>query len=324
MSWESHDGGPPERPDLVLGIDGGGTKTIARVGRVSDTDDTTLGEGIAGPANAQVIGSERAIENIGLAIERAFDAGDLEWSSVAGVCFGLAGADRERDCHALQAWVDRRGLSSQCMITNDALPVLFAGTDHGVGVALISGTGSLCFGRNADGATARSGGWGYRFGDEGSAYWIAIESLRAAARAADGRGPKTTLLRRVKRYYAIDKASDLITKVYSPEQNRAELAKLATLVFEEASTGDEVALAILQRAEQELAELIVSVANQLQLSPEEPLQLAFTGGVLLNQPTLVRQLEDSLAKRGYQAVVGTVRNPVSGAVKIARTLANPR
>lgn len=323
MSRDSHDGDPPERPDLVLGIDGGGTKTIAHLGRVSDSGDAVLGEGVAGPANAQVIGSEQAIENIGLAIERAFDAGDLEWSSVAAVCFGLAGADRECDSHALQAWVDRRRLSSRCIITNDAFPVLFAGTDLGVGVALISGTGSLCFGRNADGATARSGGWGYRFGDEGSAYWIAIEALRAAARAADGRGPKTKLLRRVKRFYAIERASDLITKVYSPQQNRAGLAKLATVVFEEASTGDEVAQAILHRTEHELVELILSVANQLRMSPREPLQVALTGGVLLNQPTLVRQLEDSLVKRSYHAVVGTVRNPVSGAVKIARTLANP-
>ena len=121
MSWDSHDGGPPERPDLVLGIDGGGTKTIARLGHASASGDAVLGQGVAGPAYAQVIGSERAIENIGLAIERAFDAGEVEWASVAGVCFGLAGADRECDSHALQAWVDRRRLSSQCIITNDAL-----------------------------------------------------------------------------------------------------------------------------------------------------------------------------------------------------------
>ena len=323
MSWDERDDCPPKRPDLVLGIDGGGTKTIARVGKVSGNTDDAMGEGMAGPANAQVIGPEQAIANITLAIERAFDAGGLEWSTVAGVCFGLAGVDRQQDCDAIQSWVDRRRLSPQCMITNDALPVLYAGTDHGVGVAMISGTGSLCFGRNADGGTARSGGWGYRFGDEGSAYWIAIEALRSAARAADGRDPNTSLLGRLKRYFSVAEASGLITKVYSPQQNREELAKLATLVFEEAAEGDQAAIAILKRVEVELAELVMSVARQLRLAKDTPLELAVTGGVLLNQPALVRQLQNNLTERGQAVVVKMVREPVAGAVRIARGFATP-
>ncbi|MGI9474345.1 MAG: N-acetylglucosamine kinase, partial [Rubripirellula sp.] len=306
MSWEASSAGPPKRPDLVLGIDGGGTKTIARIEAVAGIDGDIIGEGLSGPANAQVIGTEQALRNIALAIERAFDAGNLPWSTVAGTCFGLAGADRQQDCRAIQNWVDQRQLTPQCMITNDALPVLYAGTDQGIGVAMISGTGSLCFGRNAEGRTARSGGWGYRFGDEGSAYWIAIEALRVAARAADGRDPKTSLLRRVLRYFSIEEASGLITKVYSPKQNRAELAKLATIVFEEAVAGDEAANAILTRAEHELAELVMSVAKQLRLPSDAPLELAVTGGVLLNQPAIVRKLEGNLTERGYAVVVKTV------------------
>ena len=87
----------------------------------------------------------------------------------------------------------RIGYKARVLVVNDALVALEAGAPGEPGVVIISGTGSIAYGRNAAGEAARSGGWGYVLGDEGSGYWIGRAALRAVLREADERGPKTAL-----------------------------------------------------------------------------------------------------------------------------------
>src|SRR5690606_18783722 len=102
----------------------------------------------------------------------------------AAICLGIAGVDRPDDAAVVQGIMKRIGYKARVLVVNDALVALEAGAPGQPGIVIISGTGSICYGRNADGMAARSGGWGYVLGDEGSGYWIGRAALRAVLREA--------------------------------------------------------------------------------------------------------------------------------------------
>ena len=175
---------------LILGIDSGGSKTVAWLGQSrAACEPLVLGCGAAGPANPQSVGFGEALKSLTEAVTAAFAAADLPVQSVASAVLAAAGSDREENRRVFSDWAKETSLAVRFQVVHDAWPVLAAGTPDGSGIALISGTGSLAFGRAADGRTARAGGWGFLFGDEASGYALAVAGLRAAAQAADGRAP---------------------------------------------------------------------------------------------------------------------------------------
>jgi N-acetylmuramic acid 6-phosphate etherase len=207
-------------------------------------------------------------------------------------------------------------LARHTEISNDAGLLLAAGTPTGWGVALVSGTGSIAFGRSPDGRTDRAGGWGYILGDEGSAYGIVTAALRASARAADLRGAKTALLERFLDKLQLAKASDLIPAIYGGSWDRARLATLAPLVMEAAAV-DPIARQIIDDAAHELALAVATVAKKLNLDAAR-LPLAVTGGVIIANASFRQQIVADLAKLGCEAdPVCTVREPAEGAIRIA-------
>lgn len=316
-------GATAARRSLLLGIDGGGTGTVAILARRSTCGPPIiLGRGTSGPANPQVVGFDACRRALDLAVSRAFAAASLPIVPVVSACLALAGAARDDDRSQLEAWAGARNLAETFQQVHDALPVLAAGTPHGWGVALIAGTGSLAYGRNEAGETARAGGWGYLFGDEGSAYRIALDALRAVAMAADGRGPATELQPRLLGALGITSPQDIIAKVYGAGLDRASIAALAPEVTEAAAAGDAVAASIVDRAGQELAAMVVSVAQQLNLSAR-PLSLALAGSVLTATPTVRLRLEEALRRHNYsQLIVQLVPEPALGALTIAANRSN--
>src|SRR5687768_9453320 len=175
----------PKSPnDLVLGVDGGGTKTAAwlAIADADPGDDKPIGRGIAGPGNPRAVGFETALSNINAAIHEAFRTAQLPVRKVQAACLALAGADRPAERNRLEQWCTEQDLAGCLVLTNDADPLLAAASRDNFGIALIAGTGSFAFGRDREGQTARCGGWGYLLGDEGSGYSIALTGLRAAAK----------------------------------------------------------------------------------------------------------------------------------------------
>ncbi len=304
--------------DLVLGVDGGGTKTIAWLAKQQTPHEASvLGRGQAGASNVRTVGFEHASRNIDHAIQLAFDEAQLARGTVASICVGLAGADREAERIPLKQWARKQRLADRCMVTNDAIPLIYAGFPDGCGIALVSGTGSVVFGRSPAGLVARCGGWGPLFGDEGSGYAIALAGLRAVARASDGRGPETELLPHFLRTFNVSDANELIPVIYSPTVDRTRLAACAELVFAADAAGDAEASAILDAAAQQLAEMVASVAEQLQITGS-PIRLAVTGGVLLNQESYRDALRQELAKQGLEvAACKLVQHAVAGALRMA-------
>jgi N-acetylglucosamine kinase-like BadF-type ATPase len=304
--------------ELVLGVEGGGTKTIAWLApRDAPHEASVLGRGKAGPSNVRSIGFEPAMRNIDLAIQLSFEAAELERGSVASICIGLAGADRDAERVPLRQWAESERLADRVIVTNDAMPLIYAGCADGCGMAIISGTGSVVFGRNRAGQVARCGGWGPLFGDEGSGYAIAIAGLRAVARAADGRGPETMLQACFLQALQVSTANELIPAIYSPSIDRAQIATHANVVFAAAAAGDTVAGRILDDAADRLGEMVSSVAKQVGFT-NTPIPLALTGGVLLHQEPYRARLLSILSQQGIEVgLVKLVQNAVAGAVLIA-------
>ena len=306
---------------LAIGIDGGGSHTVALLARVACKENgvcewSIAGRGEGGPCNRHAVGETRALLALDQAVASAFANADIEPRMVDTACLGMAGVDRADDLALIKGWHEQAGLAKHVEITNDANLLLAAGTPDGWGVALVAGTGSIAFGRSRDGRTERAGGWGFILGDEGSAYAIVTAALRAAARAADQRGEQTLLLERFLVRLQLKQASELIPTIYSGGWDRARLATLAPLVMEAAIT-DKVAQAIVADAAHELALAAATVARKLDLSRQK-LPLAMTGGVILANAAFQQKIVASLRSLGIDAdPVTAVAEPAEGAVRIA-------
>lgn len=344
----------------VIGVDAGGTKTSAWLGRVRTSLQTgktsqysetlenfisardqieVLGQGLAGPGNPRAVGFETATDNMRQAIEAAFACAQCELSPAAALCMGVAGAGRPEEQIRLESWCLATGLAQRAKATGDARPVLatayaersLSELKNMHGIALICGTGSMAWGCDAT-SEARSGGWGYLLGDEGSGYWIALEGLRAACRSVEGRGPITRLLPAFMERLQLSSPAGLIDAIYGEKFDRRRIASLAEVVIATAERApeksnpaqshaverDEVAAAIVDRAARELCELVLNVSEKLQLGTL-PWTLAITGGVLLHSASLQKSLQLQLQNSGSITIV-PVASPVQGALYLAANL----
>ncbi len=303
--------------DLVIGIDGGGTHTRARL---ANTRGETLGNGQGGPANPNAHGWPAAQNEILSAIQRAFDDAQIERQMVAAACLGIGGVDRADERALFMAWA-RAIIGERVAVVNDGEIVLAAGTPNNWGIALVAGTGSIAWGKSRDGRMARAGGWGYLIGDEGSGFELAREALRAATHAADGRGDDTRLLHAILDYWGLREAAELIPRLYQSGFKPADLAQLAPVVVRVAADGDPIAQKLIDGAGAALADAVVAVAHALEIG-DEAIPLALTGGLLLGAESVRERLLTELKSRGcVLASVKLVHEPVAGAVRIAQILA---
>jgi N-acetylglucosamine kinase-like BadF-type ATPase len=269
---------------IFLGVDGGQSGTTAVIG---DETGRILGTGEAGPCNHAAAAEgraklERAIRgSVGDACRQA----GLELASVTfeAACFGLSGGPEDR-IEVLESIVRS---SRPLVVTTDAVVALAGATPQGQGIIVIAGTGSIAYGRNAQGRTARAGGWGYVFGDEGGAFDISRQALRAALRMEEGWGPPTRLREILVEATGSRDANDALHQFYGTDWPRSRVATLAPLVDRAAVEGDAVASQIVQNAAQELALLVASVRGQL-WRPDEAVKVAYIGGVFQSELLLER------------------------------------
>jgi N-acetylglucosamine kinase-like BadF-type ATPase len=305
--------------ELVLGVDGGGTKTITWLTALEGGNDEALGKGLAGPGNPRAVGFTVAQANIEAAIDAAFAAANLPRTTVAAACLALAGVGHPKAQQEMAAWAMDRRLARTVSVRMDVEALLGADPSENWGIALVCGTGSLAWGRSRSGETARSGGWGYLLGDEGSGYAIAIAGLQAAVRSADGRDPPTALLGRFLERLDASVPPDMVHHIYDPGMSRERIASMADIVFAVAES-DDAARSIVEAGAQALAECIASVARRLDLS-RQPFPLALAGGTVIGQSSYRQRILSELAGRGLQpGRVINVEDPVRGAIAIARAM----
>ena len=267
----------------VIGIDAGGTKTV---GLLADETGKVLTKARGSGANLVVHG-ELAVEKVLHQVIEDLDAPE----PVAAVCLGMAGVDRDERKDLIRGVMRRMRLPQKLSIVPDPLVALVAGAPEGIGIVVVSGTGSISYGVDPAGQTARAGGWGYLLGDEGSAFWLGHAAVRNGIRALDGRGPSTTLLDRIAKKLDLSIPQGLVDWFYDQEHSRHRVAELASVVEEAANEGDEAASDLLNQAAQHLARAGRSVARQLDF--EGPFPLVQAGGVFRACPSLFDRVEAS-------------------------------
>ncbi len=247
--------------ELFLGVDGGQSGTAALIG---DAQGNILGWGSAGPCN-HVAGPEARAkflrvmrECIAQAADRAGMNRDSPPWRFKAACFGMSGGpdDKAALLHELLE-------TDHLIVTHDAAIALAGATSGAPGIIVIAGTGSMAFGRNARGETARAGGWGYIFGDEGGAFDIVRQALRAVLREHEGWGARTALTPGLLEATGASDANEMLHSFYRADWPRARVADLARAVSRIAEEGDPIALRLLHQAAQELALLAGSVRRQL-------------------------------------------------------------
>jgi N-acetylmuramic acid 6-phosphate etherase len=307
-------------PHLRLGIDGGGTHTVALLGSWGPEGASVVGRGEAGPSNMKTVGPAAAFAEIDRAVAAAFAAAGLDRGPVGAACLGLAGAGRPEDQALVRAWADKGKLADAVEVIGDmALPVALLPAQWGV--VVIAGTGSSVWAKATDGRTARAGGWGPLLGDEGSGYVLAVEALRAVARQTDRRERSSSLTDRLLKQMQLADATQLVAAVHGGAWDRTRLATLAEAVIRSADDGDAAASTIVDREVAELAGC-VTVAAAAAGIPPDGLPLALAGGLFVHAPTYRDRLLRSLSDRGIRpSHVIAVSDPAEGALRRAESLA---
>lgn len=297
-----------------IGVDGGASKTAALV---VDEKGTPLGRGLAGGSNHLRVGIEEATRNVERSVNMALVEAGIAIRNVEYAYCGIAGADhpvhRQNVIEALGIFFPRGNF----IVDTDARIALTGAIGFGAGVVIISGTGSVSFGRNVSGEEARAGGWGPTLGDEGSGYWIAREGLSAIVRAHDGRGYATAMTELLCAEYRMCRPDDLPRFVYAATTHVDDIARYGRLVIHAAQAGDDVAREILNRGGSELAECILAIARRLHMTDSEfPVAYvggAFHAGELLLNPMRLRLLRDAPGA----SLLPPRHTPVEGAAMMA-------
>jgi len=271
---------------LYLGIDGGQSSTTALIGeKIGDGTGRVLGVGRAGPCNHASAGEGRRkfVAAITESVKQAAASAGLSQPIIfEAACLGLSGGPDDKE-----ALVKETIRAERYLITHDAHIALAGATGGEPGIVVIAGTGSMVFGRNAAGVTARAGGWGYIFGDEGGAFDLVRQALRAVLRNEEGWGPPTALREALLEVASARTANQLLHLLYTDEYPRDRVASWANLVDQAARAGDAVAGDILGSAAQALATLAAAVRRQL-FEQSSKVNVCYSGGVFGSEPLLER------------------------------------
>jgi len=293
---------------LYLGIDAGGTKTDCAVSNGAEL----LGQATGASCKLARVGKERGRENLQTVIRQATQAAAVEASTIQHVCIGMSGASLAEAVHWAQQTIRELIPDSTIYVAGDHVIAHRAAFGTSPGVLVISGTGSIAFGRNQNGETARAGGWGPNVSDEGSAFWVGREAVTAALHAFDF-GNANGLLATIAESWKV--APEEVIRMANASEPR--FPELAGPVVNAAEQGDETARAIMERAGQALAGLASAVIKRLWPSGGV-VPVALAGGVLQGSPLVRQAFKEAMKAEQPQAAVSfAFVRPVLGALEIA-------
>lgn len=297
----------------LLGMDGGGTRTTAWL---ADERGRVVGRAEAGPSNPLKVGfesSQRELRRAARLAKRRAPVND----GLEAVCVGLAGVDRPQVHGPLLAWLRKAIPARHHLLTSDAAIALQAAVGDSPGIMVISGTGSIGYGRDERGHVFRSGGWGTTFDDLGSGYDLGRKAIAAALRAFDGRGPRTRLESKICRALHLPDIAQVILRPLAPHQ----IAALFPLVLGAARAGDGVARELCDDAGRDLADIALALVDRFGWRGRR-VPVACSGGVFASSLRIRRRFARHLRRHAPRARVVVLRRPaVEGALALARALA---
>jgi len=300
---------------LVLGADGGGTKTL---GILAAEDGTELSRFQVGPGNPNVAGVEHAAENLLDLVAGCCERAACTPPDLRSIVFGLAGVGsqvvRSKLADALRAGSALRGLPElPITLETDSRVALEGAFGGGPGVVIIAGTGSILIGKLPDGTVRSVGGWGRVLGDEGSGYFIGLEATKAVSRDMDGREDAAVLRKVFAEANGWDSRDKVIAAVY---QQKFDLASIAPLVLKAAGENDQAALAILRRGATHLADQLKVMVRAM--GQQRNVGVVFIGGLIDHDTVYARLLRETVHELVPSADVRpALHPPVGGAVLVA-------
>lgn len=247
---------------LVLGVDGGSTKTVCAI--INEKLEV-LGVGKAGPSNYHNVGVKKARKNVELAIKYARSVGGLERKRIDIGCFAIGGIIGKKDHKVISKFIKSLSVPKEHLVVNDIVAAYYAVTLGKPGVGVVAGTGSMAYGADGKGAEAALGGWGWLIGDEGAAFYIARKALMRVTEAIDKRAGGTKLVELAKKHFKIATFDNWGTAVYHDLPRPQAIASFAKMVSKAAQSGDRAAIGILTDAGKELAILAVAMARNLKI-----------------------------------------------------------
>jgi N-acetylglucosamine kinase-like BadF-type ATPase len=296
----------------LLGVDIGSSKTHALI---ADAHGRPLGLGHAGAGNHEGVGYAGMGQALGTALEGALAAAGVALHQIAAAGLGVSGYDWPSQTPRMRATVREAGLGMPFAVVNDTVLGLLAGAPEGWGVALVSGTGCNCCGRDRSGRTARVTGEGGLFGEFGGGGDLAMRAVQCVSRAWSRRGPPTLLSELLVAALGARDVEDLLEGL-AVGRLRAR-ADLAPLVFQAAAAGDLAAQQAVEWAGRALADLALGVVRQLDLAGET-FDLVLIGSMFNGGAPLVDPLRADLhAEAPGARLVRLQAPPVVGAVLLA-------
>ncbi|WP_258802799.1 N-acetylglucosamine kinase [Pseudarthrobacter sp. NS4] len=287
--------------DVIIGLDIGGTKTHG----IRFEDGIPVADESAGSSNVQNVSRDEAARNIADLFSR------IGGGAVSQVYAGSGGIDTDEDAAALASLIQPHVPGARVTVVHDSRLLLAAGRAS-TGVAVIAGTGSAAWGRNADGGEARAGGWGYLLGDEGSGYWLGREAVRHSLRKMNQGRPADELTKALLESCGVDDPNRLIALFHSPDTGRRFWAQQARHVVEAAAGGHPESQALLDQAGQDLADLALQVLSQLGITG--PVILG--GGLGMNVAPLQESFRRHLGRAGVSDVRVLDQEPVLGVLQL--------
>ncbi|MED7827715.1 N-acetylglucosamine kinase, partial [Streptomyces chiangmaiensis] len=293
----------------VLAIDAGNSKTDVAV---VATDGEVLGTARGGGFRPPVVGVAAAVDALGEAVGQAFARAGVTAADHVSAC--LANADLPVEEEQLAAALQARGWGTTVEVRNDTFAILRAGVSEPRGVAVVCGAGINCVGMRPDGRTARFPALGRISGDWGGGWGLADEALWWAARAEDGRGGPTDLVRTLPAHFGLDSMYALIEALHLEQIEHDRRHELTPVLFATAGQGDPVARAIVDRLAEEVVVMATVALTRLDLLDEEAPVLL--GGSILaaRHPQLDNRVRELLTPRAPKAIPQVVTaRPVLGA-----------
>jgi N-acetylglucosamine kinase-like BadF-type ATPase len=296
------------RMPLYLGIDAGGTKTECALSNGAEL----LGQAIGASCKLARMGPEKARQNLQSVIHQACEAARVQARDVQRVCIGMAGASLPDAVQWAHETIRELTPAATIYAAGDHIIAHRAAFGSSHGLLVVAGTGSIAFGRNPSGQTARAGGWGPNVSDEGSAFWVGRQAVIGALHAYD-MGSSNGLLPLVAQAWKVA-PEDVVRLANAAEPQFAELAAQVTAA---AQAGEAAALTITNRAGEELAWLAGAVIHRLWPNGGV-VPVALAGGVLHGSAQVRQAFKEALrAKHREAAVSFAYVRPVLGALEIA-------
>jgi N-acetylmuramic acid 6-phosphate etherase len=300
----------PEHQCVVLGIESGGTRTVALA---ASDDGRELLRREFGPANLRLLDDSK--------LRRHFASVARAMPRPVAVAIGMAGARTGQDRERIRKAAASAWKSIPCLATNDLETALRAApleADAEANVLVLSGTGSCCFGETANGKSVKVGGWGHVLGDKGSGYEIGLRGLKASIYHFDRDGEWPDLGKRLLHTLMLNEPNDLIT--WAQTASKTDIAALAVEVFAAWESNDKIASDILEAAANSLARDGLACATRL-IGREGKVRFVLAGSVLTKQPKFAGTVTRLLEERRPESLATVLeRESVWGAVEMARTL----